>query len=363
MAITVLIITCPCALGLAVPMVQVVAARRLFERGILLKDGSALERLATADAVVFDKTGTLTVGTPRLAKTETVDPAALRIAAAIAAHSGHPYSRALAQAADSGTPMGIPSSAIAEHPGSGLEARLESGIYRLGRATWALSPPPAKDAPSASVVLARDGHLVASFRFDDELRPGAAQAVAALRRSGLPVEILSGDRDEAVDRIARRLAVPFRANVTPAEKVARIAALMAEGHKVLMIGDGINDVPALAAAHVSIAPATAADIGRSAADLVFLHETLQAVPDAIGIARSSGTLVHQNLAFAVAYNAIAVPIAVMGYATPLVAAVAMSLSSSIVVANALRLGSFTAAGNRRRRPSIKPAEAIGKGMA
>ena len=333
-AVAVLIITCPCALGLAVPMVQVVAARCLFERGIFLKDGGALERLAEVDFVVFDKTGTLTLGTPRLANRATIAPAALTIAGAIAEHSRHPYSLALAAAVTNDGAFAVPSSAVSETSGSGLEARLGSDVYRLGRPAWALEGAEASDA---SVVLAKHGKLLASFDFDETLRHGAAETIAAFRRDQLPVEILSGDRDDAVRKIAEVLKVPYKANMAPADKTARIRSVENEGRKVLMVGDGVNDAPALVAAHVSMAPASAAEIGRNAADLVFLHETLGAVPEAIQIARSAGNLIRQNLTLALVYNTIALPVAILGYVTPLVAAIAMSLSSVIVVANALRL--------------------------
>jgi len=347
-AVAVLIITCPCALGLAVPMVQVVAARCLFNRGILLKDGGALERLAEVDAVIFDKTGTLTLGAPRLANRATIDGVALRIAGAIAEHSRHPYSLALAAATAADGALVFSSSAISETSGSGLEAQVDSGVYRLGRPAWALKAPEASDA---SVVLAKDGKLVAAFEFVEELRQGAAQTFAALRRAQLPVEILSGDRDDAVRKIAETLKMHYTANMAPAAKTARIRALEHDGHKVLMVGDGVNDAPALVAAHVSMAPASAADIGRNAADLVFLHETLLAVPEAIQIARAAGSLVRQNLTLAVVYNAIALPVAILGYVTPLVAAIAMSLSSVIVVANALRLRGGTASNVAVSRPA------------
>ena len=336
-AIAVLIITCPCALGLAVPMVQVVAARRLFERGLLLKDGGALERLAEIDTIIFDKTGTLTLGMPRLVNREAIEPATLKLAAAIAEHSSHPYSRALASAVSNDATSMLPSAAISETPGCGLEARLNATAYRLGHPAWALARGSSNAMPIASVVLAKDGELLAVFRFDDQLRQGVDPAVAALRRAGLPLEILSGDRDAAVRPIAESLGIMYTAGVTPTGKTARIKQLEAAGRKVLMVGDGINDAPALVAAYASMAPASAADIGRNAADLVFLHETLRAVPDAIHIARAAARLVRQNLALAVAYNVIAVPVAVLGHVTPLVAAIAMSLSSMIVVVNALRL--------------------------
>jgi Cu2+-exporting ATPase len=338
-AIAVLIITCPCALGLAVPMVQVVAARRLFEKGILLKDGGALERLAEIDTVVFDKTGTLTTGTPSLLDGAEINPAAMALASRIAAHSQHPYARALADASHG---IDAPLSgdvAITEVPGAGLEARIGAHQYRLGRPSWAAADDLQRNAENDgfNVVLSENGRVLAGFKFNDSLRAGAADALQELKRSGAFIEILSGDRAETVRRVAEALGIAFLSDVRPDGKVERIAALQAAGHKVLMVGDGLNDAPALIAAHASMAPASAADIGRNAADLVFLHESLTAVPGALRIARSARRLVHQNLGLAVVYNLCAVPIAIAGFVTPLVAAIAMSLSSLLVVANALRL--------------------------
>jgi Cu2+-exporting ATPase len=341
-AIAVLIITCPCALGLAVPMVQVVAARRLFERGIMVKDGGALERLAGADHVIFDKTGTLTKGMPSLVDAGRVDAQAFAIATAMAACSRHPYSLALATAGRLRQTPPVNLVDVCEHSGSGLEGRIDDRVYRLGRADWAApdDAAPASECDQPDVVLSENERILASFRFQDELRPDAREAVAALASSGLPVEILSGDREDAVRRLALALHIPHGARVSPAEKVAHIASVAASGRNILMVGDGLNDAPALAAAHVSMAPASAADVGRNAADFVFLRESLMAVPQAIDIARRAGRLVGQNLILAVGYNAIAVPIAIAGQVTPLIAAIAMSLSSIIVVGNALRLGGW-----------------------
>ncbi|AEI04523.1 nitrogen fixation protein FixI (plasmid) [Afipia carboxidovorans OM5] len=333
-AIAVLIITCPCALGLAVPMVQVMAARRLFENGILLKDGGALERLAEIDAIVFDKTGTLTSGIPRLIDPASIDPDSLKLAAAIAVHSRHPYSRAIEAAYPVNFVQPFQPGAVTEHPGCGLEARIGPHCYRLGRAGWALSH--AADGDDG-LVLAENGAPLARFQFEDRLREGTSTALATLKQN-FEIEILSGDHDEAVSRIADTLGLRYSAGMRPAGKVAHIRDIETSGRKVLMVGDGLNDAPALAAAHASMAPATAADIGRNAADLVFLHENLDAVPRAIGIARAAARLVRENLSLAVGYNLIAVPVAIMGYVTPLVAAIAMSSSSIIVIANALRLG-------------------------
>ncbi len=347
-AIAVLIITCPCALGLAVPMVQVVAAARLFENGIMVKDGGALERLAEIDTVVFDKTGTLTLGNPQLVNADEVAPDVLALAGAIASHSRHPYSRALAAKGNSQAHAAFTD--VSELPGTGLEAREGSTIYRLGRREWALSADQALPVSARSeVVLSRDGVYLAGFHFHDSLRRDAREAIATLKDEGLSVEVLSGDREQPVSELAGALGLDYTANVSPREKVARIGTLNAKGRKILMAGDGLNDAPALASAYASIAPATAADIGRNVADLVFLRESLFAVPLAIVVARDAKQLVRQNLALAVGYNAVAVPVAVFGHVTPLIAAVAMSVSSIAVIANALRVS---------RRPAAQQDKAI-----
>jgi Cu2+-exporting ATPase len=338
-AIAVLIITCPCALGLAVPMVQVVAARLLFEKGIMVKDGAALERLAEIDTVVFDKTGTLSLGEPRLVGSRSIEPDKLVLAAAIAAHSRHPYSRALIAAGGGLPSRPIELSDVTEHPGSGLEAHADGQVYRLGRPQWAMADGTgALPAPQTGrVVLAKNGQLEAAFDFDDRLRPGVHDAVKDLLGGGIAAEILSGDQEDPVRQLAVTLGVPHVGRMSPGGKVSHVASLAASGRKVLMVGDGLNDAPALAAAYASMAPASAADVSRNAADLVFLRESLVAVPQAMAIARRAGRLARQNLWLAVGYNTIAVPIAILGLATPLVAAVAMSASSVLVVANALRL--------------------------
>ena len=340
-AIAVLIITCPCALGLAVPIVQVVAARRLFERGIMVKDGSALERMAEIDGVAFDKTGTLTLGRPALTNADRIPPSAMRIAFGMTIGSRHPAARAIAEAAARGTGRVMAFETIEEVPGLGLEAFRDGDRYRLGRPEWALHGGSHVNGPAASMsVLARNGELLAVFLMEDRVRTDAREAVEELVRQGLAVEVLSGDREDVVRGLASKLGIRnLTAEILPAGKVMRVTAHGSEGRNVLMVGDGLNDAPALAAAHVSMAPATAADIGRNAADFVFLNESLSAVGEAFGIARRSRALIFQNFALAVGYNALAVPIALLGYVTPLVAAVAMSLSSIIVVANAMRLPS------------------------
>ena len=335
-AIAVLIITCPCALGLAVPIVQVVAARRLFERGIMVKDGSAMERLAEADAVLFDKTGTLTMGRPRLTDAAAVAPHLLAAAADLASHSRHPLAQALAAYRDG---EGVPFDAVREVPGQGLEAQGADGLWRLGRRDWAVSGGAADTADGlTATTLSLDGEELAVFRFTDQLRPDAGAAVHALCGAGLPARIISGDHRDAVADVAGRLGIgDFHAAMLPAQKVEAIRSLSGQGRKVLMVGDGLNDAPALNAAHVSMAPATAADIGRNAADFVFLRDSLAAVPAALSVSRQAGRLIRQNFAIAIVYNIIAVPLAITGHVTPLLAALAMSGSSILVISNAMRL--------------------------
>ncbi|OBP72343.1 nitrogen fixation protein FixI [Mesorhizobium loti] len=341
-AIAVLIITCPCALGLAVPIVQVVAARRLFENGIMVKDGSAMERLATIDTAVFDKTGTLTLGQPRLVNSGSIDPVMLAIAADLAAHSRHPFSKAIAGFAARGGQHKF--DAVAEHPGFGIEATDAGSTWRLGRRGWAgwkaRTGGEGKHGYGGT-VLTKNGMIVASFAFEDALRADAGSVMAQLNDAGVSVEMLSGDTADVCGDVARILAIDrFVPALLPSGKVERIEVLTKAGHKVLMVGDGLNDTPALGAAHVSIAPATAADIGRNAADFVFLRESLSAVPLALDVSRKAGRLIRQNIAIAIIYNAVAVPIAIFGNVTPLIAAVAMSASSLLVIGNGLRLQGF-----------------------
>ncbi|MBB3166087.1 Cu2+-exporting ATPase [Rhizobium laguerreae] len=341
-AVAVLIVTCPCALGLAVPVVQVVAAGELFGKGIMVKDGSALERLAEVDIVAFDKTGTLTMGRPRLVGVEVTDAGNPSIACALAVHSRHPLSQALVR--DMEPVSSFSFDRVMEIPGGGLEARSGTDVYRLGNPAFACGAGLAHSAidnPFSEVILSKNGGSLARFLFDDTLRPGAGEAVRELAEFGLETLIISGDRQSAVDTTAQLLGIHTAKGVlAPKRKVEECERLSGEGRRVLMVGDGINDAPALAAAHVSMAPASASDIGRQAADLVFLNERLDAVPEAIAVARRSATLIRQNFVLAIGYNVLAVPIAIAGLATPLIAAVAMSTSSIIVVTNALRLNDF-----------------------
>lgn len=342
-AISVLIITCPCALGLAAPIVQVVAARRLFERGIALKDGSALERLAEADIAVFDKTGTLTLSDLQVASCS-VPEEHFDGALALACRSRHPGSRAVAALGSNAN--SIPVDGFREIPGMGVQGLVAGRLYRLGRADWALGRKSPPSTRGSVAVLSVNSEEVGSFAFADALRPHAREAIAALRDQGLRVEVLSGDCAQAVSSVAAALGIEeFSADLLPQDKVARLEEMGRSGRKSLMVGDGLNDSPALASAHVSMAPASAADVGRAAADLVFFGSGLTAVPEAIWIARTARRLVHQNLALAVGYNLLVIPAALAGLVTPLIAALAMSLSSILVVGNALR---FPRMRNRKR---------------
>ena len=333
-AVAVLIITCPCALGLAIPAVQVIATDRLLRRGILLKSGTALERLVDIDTVVFDKTGTLTLGRPTLAANCRPDPDSLAVASSLAAASRHPLSRAIRAL----RPDVPPATGAVEHPGAGLACMGPDGETRLGHRAFCgvRSKFTAGDGPE--LWLTRPGHEPVRFAFEDRLRPGAIETVKRLIADGKRLLLLSGDRKGVVESCASTLGIAdWAAHMTPTDKVARLSALAAAGHRVLMVGDGLNDAPALAAAYVAISPSSAADVSQNAADIVFQGTSLKAVDNTLAIARQSRALIRQNLTLAILYNAIAVPLAVAGLATPLIAAVAMSSSSLVVILNALRL--------------------------
>jgi Cu2+-exporting ATPase len=327
-ATAVLIITCPCALALAVPVVQVVASSRLLRSGVLLLTPTALERLARVDHVVLDKTGTLTLGRPELVS-HSADPAALRLAAGLAANSRHPLAQALVRSA----PVSVVARDVVEDPGFGLQ----QGDIRLGSVRFCAIKTSVDDGQS-ELWLTRPGYAPVRFVFADPLRPDAAAAVDALVHDGIKVELLSGDRSTAVRRIATPLQLLWQAEVSPADKARRIADLKDQGHRVLMVGDGLNDAPSLAAAHASISPATAAEATQNAADAVFRGDSLWPVVEVLRVARQADRLVKQNLSLALLYNLAAVPLAIVGHVTPLIAAVAMSSSSLLVIGNALRLG-------------------------
>lgn len=333
-AIAVLIITCPCALGLAVPVVQVVASGRLLKLGVLVKAPDALERLAQIDTIVFDKTGTLTLGEPELTNAETITSGALALATALAHQSNHPLARAVVKASNgTGVPKAI---TVTETPGFGLEAEHEGKTVRLGSRKWTEASGPAATGPELWLRIGAE--IPIQFTFADTLRDDAKTVVKHLSQT-YNLVLLSGDQTAVTRSIAKDLGIDnWAAEQTPADKIAKINAMTDAGTKALMVGDGLNDAPALKAAHVSMSPASAADISQTAADFVFQGAQLGAVADTIQTATRSRSLVFQNFGLALGYNLIAVPLAVMGFVTPLIAAVAMSSSSLIVTLNALRLG-------------------------
>jgi P-type Cu2+ transporter len=335
-AIAVLIITCPCALGLAIPAVQVVASGALFRSGVLLNSGEAIERLADVDTILFDKTGTLTLPEPEVVNAGDIPSDRLALAGRLALASRHPLAAAVARAANAKTPL----SAI-EEPGQGVRGEWRGIELRLGRPSFCGDENAADEItgadPEASAIAFRYGNDVHILAVRQRLRADAGEVVAHLKRNGFAVEILSGDRTPTVACAARILDVDiWRAGMKPADKIARIAALRSQGRKVLMVGDGLNDAPSLATADASLSVASAVHLAQTAADAVFLGDQLSPVAAAIAIARQSKRLMRENLILAIAYNAIAVPIAVLGFASPLIAALAMSGSSILVTLNALR---------------------------
>ena len=333
-AAAVLIITCPCALGLAVPAVTTAASGRLFRRGMLIKHETALERLAQVDTVVFDKTGTLTAGMPRLDGIETLPREAVSVARALAEASSHPLALALAAAARD---AGIDAAAVtdlSELPGYGTKGVYQGREVRLGRASWTR----AEALPQTATFLDTGDGAPVAFPFTDALRPGAEEAVAALLADGARVILMSGDSEPAVAALAQRLGITeWTSQALPADKSARVEALREAGAHVLMVGDGLNDTAALAAAHVSISPASALDAARVASDIVLLGNDLAPIAAACGTARTATRRIRENFRIATVYNIVAVPLAVAGLATPLIAALAMSASSITVSLNALRL--------------------------
>jgi P-type Cu2+ transporter len=334
-AITVLIITCPCALGLAVPAVQVVAAGALFRRGLILNSGDALERLAEADVVVFDKTGTLTRAKPVLANAADIPADDLALAGSLALASRHPLARAIAEAAGATTPM-----VAHEFPGQGVSALHRGKRLKLGSIAFCKAETEAArgaDAwPDVSLIAFRTPERVIVFAVRQELRSDVRAVVAEITRSH-EIEIVSGDREAAVALVARELGVTrFEHDAKPADKIARLKALRAAGKRPIMVGDGLNDAPALAAAHVSISPISASHIAQAQADALFLGERLAPVADALRLAAKARRLMIENIGLSLAYNLVAVPLAMFGCVTPLIAALAMSSSSVMVTLNALR---------------------------
>ncbi len=330
-AITVLIITCPCALGLAVPVVQVLASGLLMRAGVFIKSGDALERLAAVDTIIFDKTGTLTKGDLSLVGAYEVED--LRLAASLAVQSAHPLSKAIA--AVYGGEL-LPVSDVRELAGQGIEGVYEGRKIRLGSRAWCGDD--ARAAGDDIELWLDDGGCKVCFHFRDVLRDDAADVIGYFQAAGMEVLLVSGDRAVIADSVAAEIGIArVFAEATPQEKYDILSELKVQGHKVLMVGDGLNDAPALAGAYVSVAPGSGIDVSQKAADIVFMGDQLAPLWRVYKIARRSQSLVKQNFALAVLYNIIAVPLAVAGFVTPFIAALCMSGSSLVVILNSFRL--------------------------
>ncbi len=336
--LAVLVVSCPCALSLATPTALVAATGRLARSGILVTRGNALETATKLTHVVFDKTGTLTLGRITISRTETVgavsDAEALALASALERHSEHPIGRAFNSDPDPRI------EAVETITGSGLEGRLDGRRVRIGRGDFVaeLSGTTIPTERSSWVALGDEDGILAFFELRDTPRPEAAEAVAALRAQGIQVEIASGDAEAPVAALAAELGIPsYRSRMRPEDKLARIRELQAQGAVVAMVGDGINDAPVLAGADVSIALGSGSALAHSSAALILMSESLAPLPEVLSFARRTRRIIRQNLGWALLYNASAIPIAATGVVTPWMAAIGMSLSSLLVVMNALRL--------------------------
>jgi Cu2+-exporting ATPase len=358
--LAVLVASCPCALSLALPVVHAAASRRLLDEGILLTNGNALHALNEIDTAIFDKTGTLTRGRPELAAIETnpsrgrLDPDyLLRVAAALEGASAHPIARAFEAAEQELPPSGSPprvDGPVSMRSAQGLEANVDGVRWRIGAPAFAGARERA--AVDDSIWLADPQGWAARFTLRDALRPGAKQTISELQQAGIDTRILSGDGLDAVERVAGRLGISgFAARQTPEMKLQALSTLREAGRRTLMVGDGVNDAPVLAAADVSMTVKGGAELANSSADLILTGESLTLVGTSRAIARRARQLIRQNLSWAVLYNASVMPLAVSGSLKPWMAALGMSLSSLLVVANASRL-----VRERGRRPAAELAE-------
>ena len=342
-AIAVLIITCPCALALAAPTVQVVVAGTLFKHGILMRSGDVIERMAEVDTIVFDKTGTLTLPEPLPLNADAIPAELLNIASRLAETSHHPLARAIHKQAPKRL---CPSEVLyqaSEEAGHGVRATINGIEARLGSPEFCNVIMP-QGSESASIIAVRYGAESAVIRIGQKMRFDAAETISSLMKLGFRIQIRSGDHENSVRPVARALGISdWQAGMKPADKLIALDVLKQKGHKVLMVGDGLNDAPALAAASVSLSPATGADVTQAVADAVFLGNHLDPVKVILKLCRSGRAIMRENFAIALVYNLIAVPLAVAGQVTPLIAAAAMSGSSILVTANALR------ARNRKER--------------
>jgi Cu2+-exporting ATPase len=349
--VAVLVVTCPCALSLATPTALTAAAGAFTAAGLVPARGLAVEALARVDHVVFDKTGTLTTGCYVLRGQQVLcapggqsPELLLRTAVALERHSEHPVAQALQQAVSGPVPS---ATAIEVSPGQGIAGMVAGQRWWLGEPGWACReagvqlPATAPDDQDGATVVALAGGdgTLGLFRLGDELRPGAETLVATLKARGLGVSLLSGDRDEAVERVADALGIgEHQGGLLPQHKLDRLRAMAAAGRTTAMVGDGINDAPVLAGAAVSVAMGGGAQAARASADFILVTERLEALLDALDVAARTRRTVRDNLTWALAYNLLALPAAAAGLVAPWMAALGMSLSSLLVVGNSLRLG-------------------------
>jgi Cu2+-exporting ATPase len=341
--LAVLVVSCPCAFALAVPAAITRALGVLARHGVLVVKPDALEVLAEVDVAVFDKTGTLTE--PKLDMAQGITDAhidadeALRLALALARSSRHPISTAIVQAADEVGIVAPMASAVRSIPGSGLEAIVEGRSLRLGRPEFALGEAAASSQEDESTVLAEAGQVLVGFRLDEALRGDACRTVQVLADEGVEPHLISGDAPGRVARVAEALGIAqWHARQLPADKLSRIHALQASGHRVLAVGDGSNDAPVLAGADVSVALSSGTELAQAHADVVLCSGRLMALVQARAIARQTRHILRQNQRWALVYNLAAMPLAALGFVPPWLAALGMSASSLFVVLNALRIG-------------------------
>jgi P-type Cu2+ transporter len=360
-AVSVLVVTCPCALGLATPAALTAATGRLTKLGLLTTRGHALETLSQVTDVVFDKTGTLTNGRhtvqqayPAVGSTRAETVA---LAAGLESSSEHPIAKAIRASCSAASVIHDPMN----HPGQGVEGQFEGQPVRLGRPAFVqelcgtLPEAPPLQGAETLLALGQRGRFLGWLAVSDELREDAVETIEALRRRGLTLHILSGDSVKATRAVAQRLGIDkMRAEALPADKLSYIRQLQAEGRVVAMVGDGVNDAPVLAAAQVSIAMGEGTDVAQAAADMVILGGHLNALVEGVSTARKTRAVIRQNLAWALIYNLIAIPLAALGHVTPWMAGIGMSASSLLVVLNALRLASFTRTAPNDGLPRMAP---------
>ena len=375
-AAAVLIIACPCAMGLATPTAIMAGSNAAAQRGILIRDGVALEKAGGVTAVAFDKTGTLTVGRPSVAqvwnsevrnaalsseagsnrpetaKSDNAGPnhdqtMAVRLAAALAGHSSHPVSRAVAR-------LGNGEVALAdweEVRGAGVQGRVGTELARLGSLRWlgetgvVLAPGTSFveqwSAQGATIVGVSLGDaLLGLFAVKDTVKPGAAAVVDQLHRQGLSLYLVTGDNALTARSIGQQVGLRPEnvfAEIRPEQKAEFVKKLQGQGQRVAFVGDGINDAPALEQSDLGIAVSRASDIAREAADIILLKSEIEAVPESLGLARATLRAIKQNLFWAFFYNAVGIPLAALGFMSPILCAAAMGLSDLVVIGNALRL--------------------------